>query len=87
LGRNLRNADFTLKICALLLPIENVINNERGWLMTLTEQQLEDLIATLEESQRLLSAAAGPFSRNTPPSTYVRVAGKLSEILNVLRQD
>jgi hypothetical protein len=58
-----------------------------GWLMTLTEQQLEDLIATLEESKRLLSAAAGPFSRNTPPSTYVRVAGKLSEILNVLRQD
>lgn len=55
--------------------------------MTLTEQQLEDLITTLEESKRLLSAAAGPFSRNTPPSTYVRVAGKLSEILNVLRQD
>jgi hypothetical protein len=55
--------------------------------MTLTEEQLEDLIATLEESHRLLSAAAGPFSRNTAPSTYVRVAGKLSEILTVLRQD
>ena len=55
--------------------------------MTLTQEQLEDLIATLEESQRLLNAAAGPFSRNTLPSTYMRVAGKLSEILTVLRQD
>jgi len=55
--------------------------------MTLSEEQLEDLIATLEESHRLLSAAAGPFSRNTAPGTYVRVAGKLSEILTVLRQD
>ena len=55
--------------------------------MKLTEEQLADLISTLEESHRLLSAAAGPFSRNTPPGTYVRVASKLSDILAVLRQD
>jgi len=53
--------------------------------MTLTEEQLADLISTLEESQRLLSAAAGPFSRNTPPATYVRVAGKLTYLLSVLK--
>jgi hypothetical protein len=54
--------------------------------MTLTEEQLADLISTLEESQRLLSAAAGPFSRNTPSGTYVRVAGKLTYLLSVLKQ-
>jgi hypothetical protein len=53
--------------------------------MSLTEEQLADLISTLEESQRLLSAAGGPFSRNTPPGTYVRVAGKLSYLLSVLK--
>ncbi len=55
--------------------------------MTLTEDQMADLIATLEEARRLLSAAAGPFFKDTPPGTYVRVAGQLSEILAVLKQD
>ena len=55
--------------------------------MKLTDEQLADLITTLEESHRLLSAAAGPFSRNTLPDTYIRVARKLSDILVVLKQD
>ena len=55
--------------------------------MKLTQDQLADLISTLEESHRLLAAAAGPFSRNTQPDTYIRVARKLSDILAVLRQD
>jgi len=56
-----------------------------GGFMTLSKEQLAELISTLEESQRLLSAAAGPFSRNTPPATYVRVAGKLTYLLSVLK--